>query len=39
LVSCQSSQDESISGTYGHLPLDLFVEWDSIGQVSIHSVL
>jgi len=26
LVSCQSSQDESISGTYGHLPLDLFVE-------------
>lgn len=25
LVSCQSSQDESINGTYGHLPLDLFV--------------
>ena len=24
LVSCQSSQDESINGTYGHLPLDLF---------------
>jgi len=23
LVSCQSSQDESINGTYGHLPLDL----------------
>lgn len=25
LVSCQSSSDESINGTYGHLPLDLFV--------------
>lgn len=25
LVSCQSSQDESINGLYGHLPLDLFV--------------
>jgi len=25
LVSCQSSEDESINGTYGHLPLDLFV--------------
>ena len=25
LVSCQSSQDESINGTYGHLPIDLFV--------------
>lgn len=25
LVSCQSSQNESINGTYGHLPLDLFV--------------
>lgn len=25
LVSCQSSQDESINGTYGHLPLDLFM--------------
>ncbi len=25
LVSCQSSQDESINGTYGHLPLELFV--------------
>ena len=25
LVSCQSLQDESINGTYGHLPLDLFV--------------
>jgi len=24
LVSCQSLQDESINGTYGHLPLDLF---------------
>ena len=24
LVSCQSSHDESINGTYGHLPLDLF---------------
>lgn len=24
LVSCPSSQDESISGTYGHLPLNLF---------------
>lgn len=24
LVSCQSSQDESINGIYGHLPLDLF---------------
>lgn len=29
LVSCQSSHDESINGTYGHFPLDLFVsgEW------------
>jgi Domain of unknown function (DUF1824) len=26
LVSCQSSEDESINGLYGHLPLDLFVE-------------
>jgi hypothetical protein len=25
LVSCQSSRDESINGTYGYLPLDLFV--------------
>lgn len=25
LVSCQSSEYESINGTYGHLPLDLFV--------------
>lgn len=25
LVSCQSSEDESINGLYGHLPLDLFV--------------
>jgi hypothetical protein len=25
LVSCQSLQDESINGTYGYLPLDLFV--------------
>jgi hypothetical protein len=25
LVSCQSLQDESINGTYGHFPLDLFV--------------
>ena len=24
LVSCQSLQDESINGTYGHLPLNLF---------------
>lgn len=24
LVSCQSSEYESINGTYGHLPLDLF---------------
>ena len=24
LVSCQSSEDELINGTYGHLPLDLF---------------
>lgn len=24
LVSCQSSQDESINGTYGYLPLDLY---------------
>lgn len=24
LVSCQSLEDESINGTYGHLPLDLF---------------
>lgn len=27
LVSCQSSQDESINGTYGYFPLDLFVKW------------
>jgi Domain of unknown function (DUF1824) len=25
LVSCQSSQAESVNGTYGHLPLDLFI--------------
>ena len=25
LVSCQSSENESINGLYGHLPLDLFV--------------
>ena len=25
LVSCQSSENESISGTYGHFPLDLFL--------------
>ena len=25
LVSCQSLEDESINGTYGHLPLDLFM--------------
>ncbi|HEY9848324.1 MAG TPA: DUF1824 family protein [Leptolyngbyaceae cyanobacterium] len=25
LVSCQSSVNESISGTYGHFPLDLFL--------------
>jgi Domain of unknown function (DUF1824) len=24
LVSCQSSQDDSVNGLYGHLPLDLF---------------
>lgn len=24
LVSCQSSEEESINGLYGHLPLDLF---------------
>ena len=28
LVSCQSSEYESINGTYGHLPLDLFVSAD-----------
>lgn len=26
LVSCQSSENESINGLYGHLPLNLFVE-------------
>jgi hypothetical protein len=26
LVSCQSSQEGGVSGTYGHLPIDLFVE-------------
>lgn len=26
LVSCQSSEEGRVSGTYGHLPLDLFVE-------------
>ena len=26
LVSCQSSEAGGINGTYGHLPLDLFVE-------------
>ncbi|MCL1463217.1 DUF1824 family protein [Argonema galeatum] len=25
LVSCQSSENESISGTYGHFPLNLFI--------------
>ncbi|MFB2977604.1 DUF1824 family protein [Microseira sp. BLCC-F43] len=25
LVSCQSSENETINGLYGHLPLDLFV--------------
>lgn len=25
LVSCQSLEDESVNGTYGHLPLDLFI--------------
>ncbi len=25
LVSCQSAENELINGTYGHLPLDLFV--------------
>jgi len=28
LVSCQSSEDYSINGTYGHLPLDLFTQGD-----------
>ena len=26
LVSCQSSSEGGVSGTYGHLPLDLFVD-------------
>ncbi|MCU0546465.1 MAG: DUF1824 family protein [Oscillatoriaceae cyanobacterium Prado104] len=26
LVSCQSSSEDGITGTYGHLPLDLFVD-------------
>jgi hypothetical protein len=26
LVSCQSSSEDGVSGTYGHLPLDLFVD-------------
>lgn len=26
LVSCQSAEESGISGTYGHLPLDLFVD-------------
>ena len=26
LVSCQSSQEGGVSGTYGHLPIDLFVD-------------
>lgn len=28
LVSCQSSRYESINGTYGYLPLDLFVSYE-----------
>lgn len=28
LVSCQSLEDEAINGTYGHLPLDLFMSTD-----------
>ncbi len=31
LVSCQSSLDESINGTYGYLPLDLFVLEEGLG--------
>mgnify|MGYP006274376055 CR=1 FL=1 len=30
LISCQSSVNDSISGIYGHLPLDLFVYGDGI---------
>jgi hypothetical protein len=30
LVSCQSSQDESINGTYGYLPLDLFMSEEGV---------
>ncbi|MGB8688098.1 MAG: DUF1824 family protein [Microcoleus sp.] len=26
LVSCQSAEEEGVTGTYGHLPLDLFVD-------------
>lgn len=26
LVSCQSAEEAGVSGTYGHLPLDLFVD-------------
>ncbi|NJL68022.1 MAG: DUF1824 family protein [Microcoleus sp. SM1_3_4] len=26
LVSCQSAAEDGVSGTYGHLPLDLFVD-------------
>ncbi|MCC3571194.1 MAG: DUF1824 family protein [Microcoleus sp. PH2017_40_RAT_O_B] len=26
LVSCQSSEEGGVSGTYGHLPLDVFVD-------------
>jgi len=28
LVSCQSIEDPSVNGTYGHLPLDLFMPMD-----------
>lgn len=30
LISCQSSEDESINGTYGYFPLDLFVSKEGI---------
>ncbi|MGL5508894.1 MAG: DUF1824 family protein [Microcoleaceae cyanobacterium] len=26
LVSCQSSDPQMVNGTYGHLPLDLFID-------------
>ena len=31
LVSCQSSMYDSINGTYGYLPLDLFVLEEGLG--------